>query len=131
VKLNHLDLQVTDVSAFTQFLVAHFDLQALTRPGSPKLAVLTDGAGFTLVLQHAEAAGDPGATGLGHIGFLVDAPADVHAHHARLRAAGVEISVVSTDARGTRCYLRAHGVLIEIGCNAGSRVDVSLTARSA
>jgi hypothetical protein len=124
VKLNHLDLQVSDVPALTQFLVDHFDLHALTRPGSPKLAVLTDGAGFTLVLQHA-APGAPGA--LGHIGFLLDSPADVHAHHARLVAAGVEVSPVDSNARGTRCYLRGPGVLIEVGCNAGS----PLTARSA
>lgn len=124
MKLNHLDLQVSDVPAFTQFLVDHFDLHALTRAGSPKLAVLTDGAGFTLVLQHVEAPGEPSA--LGHIGFLVDTPAEVRAHHARLVAAGIDVSPVDVNARGTRCYLRAHGVLIEVGCNAGS----PLTARS-
>ncbi|HET9626326.1 MAG TPA: VOC family protein [Kofleriaceae bacterium] len=117
MKLNHLDLQVTDVPALTRFLIDHFDLHALTRLDSPRLAVLGDGAGFTLVLQHRAAppAGDDGA--LGHIGFLVDDPAAVHDRHARLVAAGVAVSPVGSDARGTRCYLRAPGVLIEIGCN--------------
>lgn len=120
MKLNHLDLQVADVPALTRFLVDHFDLQALTRLDSPKLAVLGDGAGFTLVLQHA-----PGAAEVpGHIGFLVDDPAEVHARHAALTAAGIAVSPVDHNARGTRCYLRAHGVLIEIGCNAGARLAV-------
>lgn len=122
MKLNHLDLQVSDVPALARFLVAHFDFDALTRLDSPKLAVLSDGAGFTLVLQHQA------TTDFGHIGFLVDDPAEVHARHARLFGAGVDVSAVSTDARGTRCYLRAHGVLIEVGCNRGSRVAVA-TAR--
>ncbi len=121
MKLNHLDLQVSDVPALTRFLVDHFDLEARTRLDSPKLAVLGDGAGFTLVLQSSAASGD----GLGHIGFLVDDVAEVHARHARLRGAGVEVSAVSSDARGTRCYLRAYGVLIEVGCNARG-----VTARS-
>lgn len=122
MKLNHLDLEVSNVPSLTRFLVDHFDFQAITRVDSPKLAVLTDGDGFTLVLQHTE---EPAGASLGHIGFLVDDPAEVHARHAKLIAAGVEVSVVSTDARGTRCYLRAHGVLVEVGCNAGSRVSVT------
>lgn len=127
MKLNHLDLQVSDVPAFTQFLADHFDLHPLTRPGSPKLAVLTDGAGFTLVLQHLDEVGAPGA--LGHIGFLLDDPAEVHAHHARLTAAGIAVSSVETNARGTHCYLERQGIVIEVGCNAGGRFAV--TAKSA
>jgi len=123
VKLNHLDLQVTDVPAVTKFLVDHFDLRPLTRLDSPKLAVLTDGHGFTLVLQHRN--GGP-ATGLGHIGFLVDEPAEVYARQARLVAAGATVSEVGSNARGTQCYCSAPGeLLIEVGCNAGSRVAVT------
>ena len=123
VKLNHLDLQVTDVPAVTNFLVDHFDLQPLTRRDSPRLAVLTDGHGFTLVLQHREAGP---ATGLGHIGFLVDEPAEVHARRDRLSAAGAAVSEVGSNARGTQCYCRGPGeLLIEVGCNAGSRLAVT------
>jgi catechol 2,3-dioxygenase-like lactoylglutathione lyase family enzyme len=124
VKLNHLDLQVSDVPALTAFLVDHFDLQPLTRLDSPKLAILTDGHGFTLVLQRRQRDTDAYPAGA-HIGFLVDDPAEVHARRARLAAAGVTISEATTTARGTSCYTRAPGdILIEIGCNAGSRVDV-------
>lgn len=147
MKLNHLDLQVADVPALIRFLVDHFDLRPLTRLDSPRLAILTDDAGFTLVVQQRdpgstrEAPGAPsdaapessitvargGSTDaqLGHIGFLVDEPAQVHAQHARLVADGVAVSPLDHNARGIRCYLRAHGVLIEVGCNTGSRVAIA------
>ena len=124
MKLNHLDLHVSDVPALTQLLVDGFDLQPLTRLDSPKLAILTDGHGFTLVLQRQRNDADAYPDGA-HFGFLVDEPAEVHARRARLAAVGAEVSAVSADARGTRCYCRAPGgVLIEVGCNAGSRVAV-------
>jgi catechol 2,3-dioxygenase-like lactoylglutathione lyase family enzyme len=130
MKLNHLDLQVADVPALIRFFVDHFDLRPLTRLDSPRLAILTEDAGFTLVVQQCETGSTREAATdvtrarstdahLGHIGFLVDEPAQVH---ARLVAAGVAVSPVDHDARSVRCYLRVHGVLIEVGCNIGSRV---------
>lgn len=123
MKLNHLDLQTSDVPALTRFLVDHFAFHAITRLDSPKLAVLTDGHGFTLVLQRcAETERYPDGF---HIGFLVDDPADVVARHAALTTAGITVSEVSRDARGTRCYCHGPaGLLVEVGCNAGSRVAV-------
>jgi lactoylglutathione lyase len=116
VKLNHLDLQVSDVPAVTAFLVDHFDLEPLTRLDSPKLAILTDGHGFTLVLQRSDSAG--GGSGLGHIGFLLDDPAEVYTRRARLAAAGLAVSDVTTNGRGTQCYCRGPGdLLVEVGCN--------------
>lgn len=122
VKLNHIDLQVADVPALTTFLVAHFDLQPLTRLDSPKIAILTDGHGFTLVIQRRKHDDETYPDGF-HIGFLVDDPAEVHARRARLAAAGVAVSEVDTNARGTTCYCRGpNSLLIEVGCRVGSRV---------
>ena len=124
MKLNHLDLQVADVPALTAFLVDYFDLQALTRLDSPKLAILTDGHGFTLVIQRCEHDAEAYPEGF-HIGFLVDDPAEVHARRARLAAAGATVSEVGTNARGTTCYCRGpNDLLIEVGCRAGTRVAV-------
>lgn len=112
MKLNHLDLQSTNVPALVQFLVAHFGLAARTRLDSPKIAILDDGAGFTLVIQHhAEPAYPAGF----HIGFIVDDPAEVRARRDAIAAAGVAIGAVEVDGRGTRCYLHAPGgLLVEI-----------------
>jgi catechol 2,3-dioxygenase-like lactoylglutathione lyase family enzyme len=112
VKLNHLDLQSADVPALVHFLVTHFELSARTRLDSPKFAILDDGAGFTLVIQHNPAPIYPPNF---HIGFIVDDPADVHTRREAIAAAGVAISPVETDGRGTRCYTHAPGpLLVEI-----------------
>ncbi len=112
MKLNHLDLQTADVPALVGFLVTHFDLAARTRLDSPKLAILDDGAGFVLVIQHVAEPRYPAGF---HIGFIVDAPAQVDAQRERLVAAGVRVSPIETDNRGTRCYTHAPGeLLIEI-----------------
>jgi hypothetical protein len=123
VKLNHLDLQVADVPALARFLVHHFDVRPITRLDSPALVVLTDDCGFTLVIQRKKYDTDTYPDRF-HIGFLLDTPAEVGAQHARLTAAAIAVSPVTTDARGTRCYCHAPGVLVEIGCNIGSRVAV-------
>ena len=124
MKLNHLDLQVADVPALTQFLVDHYELSPLTRLDSPKLAILTDGHGFTLVIQRRRHDGEIYPEGA-HIGFLVDDPAEVYARRAGIAAAGVAISEVEVNARGTTCYCRGPGgILIELGCRVGTRVAV-------
>ncbi|HSN29041.1 MAG TPA: VOC family protein [Kofleriaceae bacterium] len=112
MKLNHLDLQSADVPALVTFLVTHFELVPRTRLDSPKIAILDDGAGFTLVIQHrAEPAYPDGF----HIGFIVDDPAAVRARRDAIAAAGVAIGPVEVDGRGTRCYLHAPGgLLVEI-----------------
>jgi catechol 2,3-dioxygenase-like lactoylglutathione lyase family enzyme len=125
VKLNHIDLQVADVPATVQFLVDHFDLRPLTRLDSPAIAILTDGAGFTLVIQRRKLDTDVFPEGF-HIGFLVDAPAEVVARQARLAAAGLRVTPVQTNARGTLCYCRGPGdLLVEVGCRAGTRLAVA------
>ena len=124
MKLNHLDLQVADVPALAQFLVDHYELSPRTRPDSPKLAILSDGHGFTLVLQRRQHDGEVYPAGA-HIGFLVDDPAEVYDRRARIAAAGVAISEVTVNARGTTCYCRGPGdILIELGCRIGTRVAV-------
>jgi len=40
VKLNHLDLQTTDVQALAAFFVDHFDLQRRSNDHSPAIAIL-------------------------------------------------------------------------------------------
>lgn len=121
MKLNHLDLQVPDAPALARFLVDHFDLQAVTRLDAPSLVVLTDGAGFSLVIQRRAHDHETYPSGA-HIGFLLDDPAEVHAQRARIAAAGVAISEVDVNGRGTTCYCRGPGdILIELGSRAGTR----------
>ena len=114
--LNHLDLPVSDVPAVAAFLVNHFDFVPVTRLDSPAVVILDDGHGFTLVLQRRRAAGESFPAGM-HIGFIVDDPAEVTARHARLLAAGLEVSAIDTNARGMMCYCRGPSeLLVEVRC---------------
>lgn len=113
MKLNHLDLQVSDVQSLAAFLEQHFDLERLSNDRSPAIAILHDRAGFTLVIQR-RADDRPYPDGF-HIGFIHDAAATVRAHHDRLTAAGLAVGVIDVNARGTRFYLTAPGdILVEV-----------------
>ena len=109
MKLNHLDLQSTDVQALAAFFVDHFDFQRRTNDRSPAIAILGDDAGFTLVIQRDAA---PAYPEYFHIGFIQDGVEQVRAHRERLAAAGLAVGDLSTDNRGTRFYLRAPGELL-------------------
>jgi hypothetical protein len=113
VKLNHLDLQVSDVQLLATFLEHHFDLVRLTNDRSPAIAILHDGAGFTLVVQRrTDDARYPDGF---HIGFIHEAAATVRAHHARLAGEAISTSPIDVNARGTRFYVTAPGgILVEV-----------------
>jgi len=117
MKLNHLDLQSTDVQALAAFFVDHFDLQRRSNDRSPAIAILGDEAGFTLVIQHDPA---PSYPEYFHVGFIHAGVEPVRAHRDRLLAAGVAAGDLSADNRGTRFYVRAPGELL---------VEVSTPAR--
>jgi catechol 2,3-dioxygenase-like lactoylglutathione lyase family enzyme len=116
MKLNHLDLQVADVQQHVDFFEELFELRLQSSRTSPAIAFLDDGHGFVLVLQRKV---DPPASYPEdfHLGFLVDDVATVHRFHDRARSAGVDISDVITNNRGTMVYCRAPaGFLVEVSC---------------
>ena len=116
MKLNHLDLHVPDVRALSSFLVAHFDLELRSNPDSPAIHILSDGHGFTLVIQRAK--DDAKYPEGSHIGFLVDDESIVRARHERMVAAGVtKITPIDMNGRGTMFYCQAPGdLVIEVSC---------------
>lgn len=114
MKLNHLDLQVADVQRSVVFFEQAFDLILQSSRTSPALAILTDGAGFTLVLQRRKSATDVYPEGF-HLGFLLDDPEDVRRFHARVCVLGVEASDVIENNRGVLVYCRTEdGILVEV-----------------
>jgi catechol 2,3-dioxygenase-like lactoylglutathione lyase family enzyme len=116
MRFNHLDLQVTDVPRTVEFFEQFFGLELQSSRRSPAVAILGDGHGFVLVLQRREGVVYPDDF---HVGFLVDDVETVHAHHARARAAGLDISDIQVNNRGTLTYCRApDGYLVEVSCHA-------------
>ena len=115
MKLNHLDLQVYDVARSSQFFERYFGLQLQSNPNSEALSILTDSAGFVLVLQRCKGA-ERYPDGF-HVGFLLDHVDSVRALHARALADGVAVSDVIVNGRGTMIYLSTpEGYYVEVSC---------------
>jgi catechol 2,3-dioxygenase-like lactoylglutathione lyase family enzyme len=117
MQLNHLDLQVRDVQRCVSLLETYFDFELRSSRSSPAIAILSDRAGFTLVLQRMrdEQASYPEGF---HIGFLRETPEEVHAFHARARAAGLNVSDIIENGRGTLVYFKSDDLcLIEVSCH--------------
>ena len=114
MQLNHLDLQVRDVPATVSFFERFFGLELTSSRNSPAIAILTDGQGFTFVLQRHDAPVYPDGF---HLGFLVGDVATVQEAHARLTNGGVEVSDLTTNGRGTQIYARGpDGIVVEVSC---------------
>jgi catechol 2,3-dioxygenase-like lactoylglutathione lyase family enzyme len=120
MRLNHIDLQVPDVQAAAAFFEHWFGFEHLSNRASPAIAILRGEDGFSLVLQRrSENERFPENF---HVGFLLDDEASVLDHHRRMREAGLPISDVQRNNRGTLTYLRGPGeILIEVSCRPPAR----------
>jgi catechol 2,3-dioxygenase-like lactoylglutathione lyase family enzyme len=116
MKLNHIDILVSDVQRSAQFYCEHFGMTVISNPSSPAIQVLSDGCGFVLVLQRAADGGVSYPKGF-HVGFLVDSEDTVRELQARARAAGAAVSDVIVNGRGTLSYFTApDGYFVEVSC---------------
>ncbi len=113
MKLNHVDLQVHDVQAAAALFTALFDFKLISNPTSPAIAILSGEGETTLVLQK-RTDDAPWPAGF-HIGFIVDDISLVHDFHARAAGrAGLTISPVHTNGRGTQTWCTFQDVVIEV-----------------
>ena len=114
LKLNHLDLQVADVQRSVDLFERLLGLRLRSSRTSPALAVLSDEAGFTLVLQRRKDEA-PYPDGF-HFGFLVDDPDTVRAFQAEARGwDSLVVSDVIENGRGVLTYVRTwDGLLLEV-----------------
>lgn len=116
MKLNHLNLTVSDVSGAQAFLEAYFGFEPAFGPtqGNP-VAVLTDGSGLLLSLMNPQDQDDVSYPGLFHIGFMQDSRADVDALYQRLNDAGFKIKPAHEFHGSYTFYVKAPGgFLIEV-----------------
>lgn len=115
MKLNHIDLQVPDVQEAAAFFERWLSFEHTSNRDSPALAILHGEGDFTLVLQR-RLPGESYPENF-HIGFLLDSEDDVLAFHQRAQDAGLKISDVQRNGRGTLTYMRGPGeLLIEVSC---------------
>ncbi|SHE68207.1 Catechol 2,3-dioxygenase [Seinonella peptonophila] len=118
MKLQHLNLCVTDITESQNFFENLFGFKTLARRGEAT-AVLNDDHGFTLVLSNPKAFGNepPEYPKDFHVGFFVETPDEVDQMYRRLQeVAGIEIDSEPRNMRGGyTIYFRAlDGILFEI-----------------
>lgn len=90
MKLNHLNLTVTDVRAASTFLETYFGLRSTG--GNAGMAFLTDDNGLVLTLMKAGKATSVTYPGNFHIGFFVESEATVDAINRRLKDDGYAVA---------------------------------------
>lgn len=90
MKLNHLDLQVSDVTRARAFFETHFGFKC-TFQRKEQLAVLEDDEGFAFGVSNLFGSPPPVYPADFHIGFILENEAEVRRAFARLKAGGVEM----------------------------------------
>lgn len=87
MKINHLNLTVTDVRAVELFLVKYVDLQ--TQGGDDRMAMLFNDNGLVVTLSKGgQKIKHPGSF---HIGFIQESEEHVNAINQRMREDGLDV----------------------------------------
>ena len=115
MKLNHLDLQVSDVTGARTFFETHFGFKC-TFQRKEQLAVLEDDNGFAFGVSNLFASPPPTYPRDFHIGFILETEAEVRGTYDRLKAAGVELKT-DVSRGGPNVYFMCvgpDGIAIEV-----------------
>jgi len=117
MKLNHLNLTVTDVPAAHSFLEKYFGLQSM---GCNKnMGFMTDDNGAVISLMSPKVAKETDVTypKSFHIGFMQENEEQVNQINQRLRDDGYEVDAPSRQHGSWTFYFQAPGgVVIEVLC---------------
>jgi catechol 2,3-dioxygenase-like lactoylglutathione lyase family enzyme len=117
MKLNHIDLPVTDLEAAADYFQRGFGFARVRAPAEG-MAILRGEDGFALILQQAENVEYPAGF---HIGFLQASDEAVHAAYQRLSDAGLPMPPAPAVSYGCLAFwCRAPGgILIEVSHRPG------------
>jgi lactoylglutathione lyase len=88
--LNHIDLQVSNVTAARAFFEGHFGLRC-TYQRSEQIAILEDESGFCFGVSHLRSGPPPVYPPDFHVGFVLKDVRQVREIYFRIKAAGVGI----------------------------------------
>jgi catechol 2,3-dioxygenase-like lactoylglutathione lyase family enzyme len=101
-KLNHVDLQVSDVERSREFFENFFDFRCeYQRKG--EIAILKDEAGFSLGVSNLFNSPPPNYPPDFHIGFILEREDDIRPMYERFKAAGVSMKA-EFSRRGPNVY---------------------------
>ncbi len=110
MKLNHLNLTVSDVVAAYRFLEKHFGLRGYGgREPSEAMGFLSDDQGMVLALFRAAKGNELKYPAGFHIGFIQDSEEQVNEINRRLREDGFQVAKPSRLHGSWTFYFRAPG----------------------
>ena len=89
MRLNHINLPVTDVPAARDFLATYFGMETTLELGRGVMAMMADGGGMVLNLSRFDKATEIHYHKDFHVGFLVETREEVDAMHARMTGDGL------------------------------------------
>jgi catechol 2,3-dioxygenase-like lactoylglutathione lyase family enzyme len=118
MKLNHLNLTVSDVDSTSAFFETYFGFSSAGSGGNNMLAVLYGRDGFILTLM-SEAFNKNGLTEYPeafHFGFILPSATEVSELYQQLKAGGIAVGREPTHIRGSfGFYFYFDKLFIEIG----------------
>lgn len=109
MKLNHLNLSVTDVPATQQFLETYFGMQ--NGGGNKNIAFLFDDSGMVLTLTSMKVGGETEVKypNTFHIGFIQESEERVNEINRRLKEDGFDVPPPSRQHNSWTFYFQAPG----------------------
>jgi catechol-2,3-dioxygenase len=117
LRLNHLNLTVTDVRGAADFFTTYFGLHNMGgNAGMTVLTDLPDYSGMILTLMKAKPATWTGYPETFHVGFFIEGRDAVDALAARLRGDGYAFDDPADTGHSYGFYVNAPGgVVVEVG----------------
>ena len=117
MKLNHINLTVTDVREASDFLVKYFGMRKMG--GNKGMGFLTDeqdGWGFVLTLMKAAAGTPRKYPGNFHIGFFIASKERVDDLYLHLKEDGFDVPMPEDTGHSYGFYVKAPGgFTVEVG----------------
>ena len=115
MKLNHINLVVTDVATTTTFFETHFGFKHIETKGDNVISILKNADNFTLVLM-TEKQGPIVYPKDFHIGFMQESTDAVEAIYQQLKDAGIQVGAPRKIRASFGFYFYFDNLFIEVGC---------------
>jgi catechol 2,3-dioxygenase-like lactoylglutathione lyase family enzyme len=112
MRLNHLNLTVTDVPAAAKFLEKYFGMRSMG--GNAGMAFLSDDGGFVLTLMKARRGAELKYPDNFHIGFAQESEEHVNEIYRRLKDDGYDVPPPSRQHAWTFYINAPGGLTIEV-----------------
>jgi hypothetical protein len=115
MKLNHINLVVSDVAAAIHLFETYFNFYCIEIKGGNSIAILEGSDGFILVVMNNKGADHIYPTPF-HIGFMHDSTDEVIAVYEQLKNGGIAIGLAPQNIRDSfGFYFNFDNIMIEVG----------------